>query len=203
MNEFLVKLIQNANNGGGNPYHDAEGKFTSGPNSSFSSDFYNNFSDYEAPTGVGKNYKNEKAANTLDRALDGMTRLGMNLKNKNKEEALEYIKNVDGDISKLLREKISKEERFAGEHVYEAAGRILSAKNTVQNLFKRKGNLSKMKDKAKRDFRAEKISKEIDKEIKDLNTLMKKNPNFDSFDKQIFKDELGMLQTLKYLDYKD
>ena len=203
MNEFLVKLIQNAGNGGGNPYHDAEGKFTSGPNSSFSSDFYNNFSDYEAPTGIGKNYKNEKAANTLDRALDGMTRLGINLKNKNKEEALEYIKNADGEISKLVREKIGKEEKFAGEHVYEAAGRILSAKNTVQKLFKRKGNLSKMKDKAKRDFRAEKISKEIDKEIKDLNTLMKKNPNFDNFDKQIFKDELGMLQTLKYLDYKD
>ena len=34
MNEFLVKLIQNANNGGGNPYHDELGKFTSGPKAS-------------------------------------------------------------------------------------------------------------------------------------------------------------------------
>lgn len=37
MNEFLIKLIQNANNGGGNPYHDELGRFTSGPSSSMGS----------------------------------------------------------------------------------------------------------------------------------------------------------------------
>lgn len=218
MNEFLIKLVQNANNGGGNPYHDAEGKFTNGPNKSFNSETYNQFSDYEAPTGIGRYFKNEKAANTIDRALDGMLRASIALKNcKNSKEALHYLEDKQGkvieelrkDLNKSLTEEYTDKDGNKQQHTNpewwnasRASNSFRKAYNDVSPLFKKKSNLSKMKDSAKKEFRAEKINNEINKKIKDINILMTKNPNVTSAERLMMQDSLGMLQTLKYLENK-
>lgn len=115
MNEFLVKLIQNARNGGGNPYHDEKGRFTNGPSSAFGKFKSNSKTTKKDIQDIGfyvrkdkfnssLSYKNIDALIETNKALDNIYNSAADLEDKNHNGSYSEFYEMTYDIKNRIND---------------------------------------------------------------------------------------------------
>lgn len=117
MNEFLIKLIQNANNGGGNPYHDEKGRFTNGPSGAFGKFKSNSKITKKDIQDIGfyvrkdkfnshLSYKNIDALIETNKALDNIYNSAADLEDKNHNGSYAAFYEMTFDIKKRINDLV-------------------------------------------------------------------------------------------------
>ena len=137
MNEFLVKLIANSNNGGGNPYHDEDGKFTFAPVNSFAKLGFES----TAPHGSSISKKHPLQAAAKFRNADGF----YTLMNDKQLEAMALYHDGFEQMEKCFKNTINGGEKIKkeGKEIAEKAEKM---KRLINGYSKSSDSSSKAKE---------------------------------------------------------